>query len=386
MTHGVVHKNGERLVVESEALHARVRAFARGTDDTAFDELALEIARFQRRHSPGFARLVALHDSALASVDAIPAVPAEAFRLARVAVHPPGLDAARFATSGTTAARTGVHAFRTLETYRTLTLVQAEAMLFASLPRPLTAVALAPRPGTPPRSSLGFMLQLFMDHFDGRPPRTASSFDGPERFLIGEAGLDLTRLFEVAYLARERGEPLCVLATSFALVALLDALAGRRMPAPRATLVMQTGGFKGRTREVDPFELRANVAASFGIEPERVVGEYGMTELTSQLYELCENVAASPDTPRQASRSGVYRPPPWLRVVPVHASTLEPCRDGEVGLAKFIDLGNVDSAVAVVTQDLVVRRGDGIELCGRRRGAPARGCSLAVEGLLPGHG
>ena len=91
---------------ESDALHARVRALARGESAEAFDSLALDIARFQERRSPGFRRLCAAHGG-FSSVDQIPAVPSAAFRLSRVAVHPPELDAARFFTSGTTASDPG---------------------------------------------------------------------------------------------------------------------------------------------------------------------------------------------------------------------------------------------------------------------------------------
>ena len=100
-----------------------------------------------------------------------------------------------------------------------------------------------------------------------------------------------------------------------------------------------------------------------------------MTELTSQLYEGC-----LPDG-ELSGEPGVYLEPPWARVVPVDPATLRPVAEGEVGLARIVDLGNVDSAVVILTQDLVRRRGAGIELCGRRRGAPRRGCSLAVEAL-----
>jgi hypothetical protein len=58
--------------------------------------------------------------------------------------------------------------------------------------------------------------------------------------------------------------------------------------------------------------------------------------------------------------------------------------DGEIGLARFTDLGNVDSAVCVVTQDLVRRVDGGVELLGRQPGATPRGCSLAIEALLHG--
>jgi hypothetical protein len=101
-----------------------------------------------------------------------------------------------------------------------------------------------------------------------------------------------------------------------------------------------------------------------------------MTELTSQLYEGCLP-GGSLHGP-----SGVYCEPPWLRVVPVDPLTLTALRDGERGLAKIIDLGNVDSAVAVLTQDVVRRRGAGIELLGRSPEAPLRGCSLMLEDMV----
>jgi len=59
-----------------------------------------------------------------------------------------------------------------------------------------------------------------------------------------------------------------------------------------------------------------------------------------------------------------------------------PTPAGEVGIARFVDLGNIDSAVSIVTQDLVRRVNGGIQLLGRQPGAPARGCSLAMEALL----
>ena len=130
-------------------------------------------------------------------------------------------------------------------------------------------------------------------------------------------------------------------------------------------------------------ELRAGVAVAFQLAPTRVVGEYGMTELTSQLYEgtVAESALAAQ---RPEAAPGVYFEPPWLRVTPVDPVSLQPVAKGEAGLARFIDLGNVDSAVSVVTQDLVRRAHGGIQLLGRQPGAPARGCSLAIEALLHG--
>ena len=141
---------------------------------------------------------------------------------------------------------------------------------------------------------------------------------------------------------------------------------------------MQTGGYKGRSREVPPAVLRADLARVFALDERSIVGEYGMTELSSQFYERTLFDEASP--------LGVYAEPPWARVVPVDPDTLAAVPDGEIGIAKVIDLMNVDSAVAVLTQDQVRRVGEGneggFELLGRAPGAPARGCSIAIDELL----
>jgi len=366
------------LVEASDALHARVRAFAEGKASDDFEALALAIARFQAEHSPRFAALVKSRNARLESVDAVPAVPTDAFRVTRVAVHPPERDRVRFMTSGTTRARAahGVHPLRTTETYETVALIAGARALLAER-GPRVVVSLAPVPDQPPSSSLGFMMELFQARWDGR------ALDGgpfvtrdTARFLVGPSGVDVAGLERAAGVARERDEPLLVLATAFALVGLVDALGERRLAAPPSTTVMVTGGFKGRSREVEKNTLRRDVALAFGIPESHVVAEYGMTELSSQLYEGTlpgADLRGEPD---------VLFEPPWLRVVPVDPGTLEPVADGAIGIARIVDLANVDSAVAVQTEDLVRRRDDGIELIGRRPGAIARGCSLALEALL----
>ena len=137
---------------------------------------------------------------------------------------------------------------------------------------------------------------------------------------------------------------------------------------------MQTGGFKGKSREVAPDELRRDVARVFALGERAVVGEYGMTELTSQFWEA---TAVDP-----AARPGVYVEPPWARVVPVDGETLAPVASGEVGIARIEDLMNVDSAFAVLAADRVRRVDGGFELLGRAAGAPPRGCSIAIEEML----
>lgn len=368
----------EVLLAESDALHARVQRFVRGESDEGFSDLALAIAAFQARHSPGLGRLLAARGGSLSQLDLVPALPTDAFRIRRVALHPPDLDEVRFVTSGTTASARGLHAMRRTDTYRAIALSHGRRVLAPGFPARRVVIALAAHPGTPAQSSLGFMMRAFMEDFDGRalatdPHGAAFDPDSSARWLAPSSGLDVAGIRRAGLIALERGEPLLVLATSFAVVALLDELGGRKLKSPKQSTLMITGGFKGRARQVDPEKLRRRAARALGIPPSQVIFEYGMTELTSQLYE---------DPTRE--RPGVYFPPPWLEVTAIDPVSLRPVASGEVGLARFVDLGNVDSALAILTQDLIRARDGGVELVGRQAGAPLRGCALVSEQLVVG--
>jgi hypothetical protein len=211
------------------------------------------------------------------------------------------------------------------------------------------------------------MCRAFVRAFGEDAPRERTYF------LRGDV-LDVDAFDERAAFALARDVPMLVLATSFALVHFLDGLGDATFRLPAGSRVMMTGGFKGKGREVDPKELRREVARTFAIEERAVVGEYGMTELSSQFYERTFY--------EDGARHGVYAEPPWARVLPVDPETLAPLRDGEIGIAKIVDLMNVDSAAFVLTQDRVRRIDGGFELFGRAKGATPRGCSIAIDELL----
>jgi acyl-CoA synthetase (AMP-forming)/AMP-acid ligase II len=183
--------------------------------------------------------------------------------------------------------------------------------------------------------------------------------------------------------ARAAGEPAIVLGTSFAFVHLLEARPSA-CALPKGSRAMQTGGFKGRTREVPAEELRQAIAAMLGAPASHVVSEYGMTELSSQLYEGTLAAALGAPVAAGGGAPGLYVPPAWVRVGAVDPATLALLPDGEVGLARIVDLANVDSAVAVQTSDRVRVTGRGVELFGREPGAAPRGCSIAMDQMLGG--
>lgn len=355
---------------ESAALHARVRRFALASLGTprelpdSFAALAFDIAAFQARHVPVVARLAASAAAPTALID-LPAVASDVFRLARVAAHAESDDVARFQTSGTTGGA-GVHAFRTLDTYRELSVAWGRRALLGARDA-VTVLALATPFEPARRSSLGFMMQAFIDSFD------AHAEDGA-RWLLSDSGLDLAALERGVAAARERREPVLLLATSFALVWLLEALGEQRVPLPPDSVVMHTGGFKGKSREVPAPELVRDVCRALALTPAQLIGEYGMTELSSQLYD--RGFVLDAEGP-----GSVFIAPPWLELLVVDPITFRAVPDGEIGLARFVDLCNIDSALVVQTQDRIRRVPGGIELYGRQPGSVLRGCSLATEEL-----
>jgi len=135
---------------------------------------------------------------------------------------------------------------------------------------------------------------------------------------------------------------------------------------------METGGYKGRTRALPQAELHRLLSERLGVAPDHIVCEFGMSELSSQAYD---HVAGT------ALRTGgrVFHFPPWARAVLVSPETGEPVADGETGLIRVLDLANVHSVMAIQTDDLGVRRGDGFELLGRAPLAQPRGCSLMAR-------
>ncbi|MDP9000004.1 MAG: acyl-protein synthetase [Myxococcota bacterium] len=361
---------------ESEALHARVhamvRAFERGEGmPEPFDAMAADLARFQAAHVPGYGRLCAAHDvepSTIALAEQAPAVPADAFRLGRVFAFEPHEAQATFLTSGTTLGARGIHRMRDVGTYDAVSLAFGRAMLTRGLAGSVPVIVVGPSPKDAPDSSLAHMCARFATALG--PP------ESPERtFFVRNATIDVDAL-ERRIGRLTRSTPAIVLATSFVLARCVDEIGGRVLALPPGSRVMQTGGFKGKSREVQAHELRASLTKAFAVEDRAIVGEYGMTELSSQFWEMTLVEALSPH--------GVYVEPPWARVIPVDPETLAPVALGDVGIARIEDLANVDSAFAILAQDRVRRVPGGFELLGRVAGAAPRGCSIALEEMLLG--
>ncbi len=315
----------------------------------------------------------------------IPAVPTDAFKAAALVCGDPaqieaaahldgvqGVDpgpAAVFRTSGTTAGpeRRGTHYLPDLSLYDAALRAGFSAHLLPDGARP-TMVSLIPRPEEMRDSSLSHMAGAVVADFG-----TVES----GWYVSPQGGIDHAGVAEALSRAEADGAPVCVLGTAFALVHWLDALreAGTRFRLPPGSRLMDTGGFKGRSREVTREELYGAVGGLLGIPHAWCVNEYGMTEMSSQFYD-----GAAGSAPHPADR--LHAGPPWVRTQATDPETLRPRPHGEIGVLRHFDLANLGWVMAIQTADLGVTSPAGFRVLGRAQGAEARGCSLAMDDLL----
>jgi hypothetical protein len=359
---------------DAAALDARILAAigAYALDGAAFLALARDLFAYHIANVEpyaAFARAAGFVAGRLPErVEEIPAVPAAAFKDARLAAFPASETVAWFETSGTTLARGGRHELPTTRLYEAALLASFDRMLLADGAR-LRYLNLVPDPRERPHSSLGFMMgAVAREHGDGA--------DG--WFVHGDA-LDARGFERAVARAHADGVAVCVATTAFALVALLDALAerGAVLPLPAGSRIMETGGFKGRSRVVDRATLYGEASARLGVPIASIVAEYGMTELSSQYYD--DFASRSRIEPR------VKVAPPWLRAIVVDGDG-HPVADGVVGAVRHVDLANRGSVIAIETEDLGALVDGGLVLLGREQGAELRGCSLDAETLLARRG
>jgi Acyl-protein synthetase, LuxE len=351
-----------RQQTESAALHCRAQGLiANAASRLDWIGFAADVIGYQRRANAIVHRLASKRNLLDLPVDVHtnPAVPTDAFKLARVSCLEAGSAAHVFRTSGTSSGARGTHEFATLATYHAGALAFGATHLLAGMPSARSVLVLGPSAASAPDSSLASMNACFA---------RAWSTPSPATYLIPNSLIELPALRIALADAARTNTPVLLLATSFALVHLFDALLGERLALTPHSRLMQTGGYKGKSRTVEPTELAQLVRDYLYITPSDTVAEYGMTELSSQFYS--------------SGTHAIYTEPPWAWVTAVDPETLAPVAEGEIGIARIDDCLNIDSALAIQTQDMVRRVAGGFELLGRLPGAVPRGCSIAIDEAL----
>ncbi len=351
--------------------------------DDVFESWAQRVFTYQFETNPVYAAYVrkrGVTPSTVAHWNDIPWVPASAFK----AVPLVSGDSTRvqrvFRTSGTTdAGHRGEHHVLDLGLYKDSLIPNMRRHLYACGPassqasspvRPI--LSLAPAPADVPESSLSFMLGAALDGLSGGE----GGF-----FVTGDGVIDTVGLSEALVEAAAHGTPILLAGTAFAFVHWLEWLTerGAGFDLPPGSLIMETGGFKGRSRVLERPEFYASLSQAHGVPLEGIVNEYGMTELLSQFYEGPGAAMSG-----MALEDRRHVPPPWVRTRVLDPNTLQGLPIGKPGLLCHYDLANAGSVMAVLTEDLGTAVEDGFRVLGRVQGAEPRGCSLAMDDLLSG--
>lgn len=356
-----------------------------------FNELALELARLQYAHNPPYRRWCEARGIAPSRIDhwsRIPAVITSAFQEFEFSCLPPSHRSCVFYSSGTTRGKPSRHFHNSL----TLRLYEASlwwAFQKALLPEILSGphpqlVVLMPPPDQAPHSSLVYMADTIRRQLGYSMDTFLGTADG-----TGLWHLDASRAWTRLRTLAEQGRPVLVLATAYTLVQLLDTpgLTPHRIKLPPGSRVMETGGYKGRSRALTSDELYRWISERWGLPLTSIVSEYGMCELSSQAYDSRfsqgDTQAPKVESERTAQpRSATlrlrrkFRFPPWVRVQVIDPETGTEAPHGRPGLLRIFDLANVGSVLAIQTEDMAEALRDGFRLLGRATGTRPRGCSL----------
>ncbi|NQZ99076.1 MAG: long-chain fatty acid--CoA ligase [Myxococcales bacterium] len=340
-------------------------------DDARFEKLALDVFAFQFAHCAPYRRFCegrgGTPDSVVSWRD-VPPVPTGAFKEMALRSFPEERTVKTFRTSGTSTRRRGELHLDSLTLYEASLLPSFRRFALAGLDatggRPVIRV-LTPSPEEAADSSLS--------HMFGRIVAEAAA--EPSGFDVVDGELRVDALLAALQRASAAGSPVVVCGTAFAFVHLGDALAkrGDEIALPEGSRVMETGGFKGRSRELSRDALYTLIERSLGVPASHIVNQYGMTELGSQFYD---SNLHDPGEPRR--KLG----PPWTRTLVIDPETRRPVMPGGVGTIVLYDLANTGSVFAIETADLGREIADGFEVLGREAGAEARGCSIAADELL----
>jgi phenylacetate-coenzyme A ligase PaaK-like adenylate-forming protein len=315
--------------------------------EDAFQEACFRVFRYQTHNNPiyqKFCDLLGTSSNEVNTIHKIPFLPVEIFKTHKVTsgIAEPDLV---FSSSGTTGQTTSKHYVLDQEVYdhslnRCFEAIYGPAERYCLL-------ALLPSYLEREGSSLVYMVQQLMQH-SGHPDNG---------FYLN----DHEKLADTIKKLISRQQKTILIGVSFAL---LDFSEKYPTPLPENFIVMETGGMKGRRREMVREELHEILCRRFQVPV--IHSEYGMTELLSQAY---------------SKGGGLFRTPPWMKVLIRDIN--DPFRflpPGITGAINIIDLTNIHSCAFIATQDLGRINEDGtFEVLGRYDNSDVRGCNLMVS-------
>lgn len=315
-------------------------------DENDFNSLALELFKYQGTQNAAYASyLDALHINIrkVEVVDQIPFLPISFFKSHQIQSGSFSANKV-FTSSGTTGEHTSKHFVEDVSLYE-----HCCKLGFEKVYGPVEeycVLALLPSYLERTGSSLIYMAERMIEQ----------SEDADSGFYLD----NLHDLNEVLQGKIDSGKKTLLLGVSFALLDFAEMFA---LPTNDNLVIMETGGMKGRRKEMIREELHRVLAPKFGVKD--IHSEYGMTELMSQAYSRV---------------SGKFTAPSWMKIL--IRETDDPfsyAKPGKTGGINIIDLANIDSCAFIETQDLGRKYEDAsFEVMGRFDNADIRGCNLMV--------
>ncbi len=336
------------ILQEMENIRSLVDRVINIQNKTEFAALAMEVFRLQAEHNAvyrHYMHVLGIKPEAVLSMDEIPFLPIQFFKSQQVLTH---LDKdkveAVFRSSTTTGSVPSEHPVLSLALYDKS--LMAGFQLFYGDPREYCFLALLPSYIERSDSSLVYMVKELM----------AASAHPNNGFFLN----DLASLAERLLHNEQAGQKTLLIGVSFAL---LDFAEQHPMPL-KHTQIMETGGMKGRRKELLREELHELLGKAFEMD---VIGsEYGMTELLSQAYAL---------------KQGAFACPPSMQVLV--RDTQDPftyLANGKSGGLNIIDLANLYSCSFIETQDLGrINPNGSFSVLGRFDHSDIRGCNLMAQ-------
>ncbi len=309
-----------------------------------FEQRALEIFHFQAQNNlvyRDYLRMLKLDATDVKSIAEIPFLPISFFKTHEVITGKHEYEQI-FLSSGTTGIERSRHFVKDLSLYES-SFINAFQYFFGN-PGEYIMVALLPSYLEQQDSSLVYMVDKLI----------ALTQDKRSGFYLGKYDELAEELQEM-----EGQKKVLLMGVSYALLDLVDSYPMQL----KNTIIMETGGMKGRRKELIKRELHEKLQKGFGVT--KIYSEYGMTELLSQAYSMGE---------------GVYQTPPWMKILIREVEdpfTYE--KEEKTGGINIIDLANIHACSFIATQDLGKKTKEGaFEIMGRFDHSDIRGCNLML--------
>jgi phenylacetate-coenzyme A ligase PaaK-like adenylate-forming protein len=313
--------------------------------EQAFSNIALDVFKFQFENNKiyrSFCDLLNKHPSDIKTIEDIPFLPIQFFKTHEVLSTHNSIRKT-FISSGTTGSVTSKHLVTNLDIYRQ-SFRNGFKQFYGEI-KDYVVLALLPSYLEREGSSLIFMVKDMI----------AQSNHAESGFYLN----NFESLKDTLEFLEFKNKKVLLIGVSFALLDLVE----RYQFNLNNTIVMETGGMKGRRKELIREDLHKKLKRGFGVDV--IHSEYGMTELLSQAY---------------SKGNSIFKTPPWMKVLTrdtEDALTLQ--QHGKTGGINIIDLANINSCAFISTQDLGRVYADGsFEIIGRFDNSDIRGCNLMM--------